>query len=175
MKKALALTAALSAAFSFSNVAQAGNCGAPGAESIKDIAAVTPALSTLVAAVSKADLLDFIDGNRNLTVFAPTNDAFDATAEAILGAGSDGLDLVAALDPETLSGILKYHIAPGERDSGDVLDSSRVRTLSRSFTFPSLQDGVPFINDSQIVIPDVFACNGVVHVIGDEVLLPPSD
>ncbi len=176
MKKVLALTAALSAGFSFSNMAQAGNCGAPGAESIRDIAADTPALSTLVAAVSKADLLDFIDGNRNLTVFAPTNDAFDATAREVLGDDTaDGLDLVNALDKDTLSGILKYHIAPGERDSGDVLESSRVRTLSRSFTFPSLQGGVPFINDSQIVIPDVFACNGVVHVIGDQVLLPPSD
>jgi uncharacterized surface protein with fasciclin (FAS1) repeats len=35
-----------------------------------------------------------------------------------------------------------------------------------------VQDGVPFVNDSEIIIPDNFACNGVVHVIGDEVLLP---
>lgn len=173
MRKALALAAALSV----SNMTHAGNCAAPGAESIADIAAGDPTtFSTLVAAVVKAGLLDFIDGNRNLTVFAPTNDAFDATArEVLMDDSATGIQLVNALDAESLSGILKYHIAPGERDSGDVLDSSRVRMLSRSFTFPSLQAEMPFINDSEIVMPDVFACNGVVHVIGDEVLLPPTD
>ena len=168
MKKALALAAALSV----SNLAQAGDCSDPHATSIKDIAAGNPAFSTLVTAVVKAGLLDFIDGNRNLTVFAPTNDAFDATAVAILGEGNDGLDLVSALDPDALSGILKYHVAPGERDSGDVLGAKKVRTLSREFLRPSVQDGVPFVNDSEIIAPDNFACNGVVHVIGDEVLLP---
>jgi uncharacterized surface protein with fasciclin (FAS1) repeats len=167
MKKALALAAALSV----SNLAQAGNCSGPEATSIKDIAAGNPDFSTLVAAVAKADLLDFIDGNRNLTVFAPNNAAFDATAESILGHGNDGLDLVAALDKGTLSGILKYHIAAGERDSVDVLDSRKVRTLSREFIRPSLQYGVPFINNSAIIAPDNFACNGVVHVITGEVLL----
>lgn len=173
MKKAIALTLALSA----SNLAQAGNCNASSAMSIADIAAADMAtFSTLVTAVVKTGLLDFIDGNRNLTVFAPTNDAFDTTAKVVLEDDmATGLDLVNALDEDTLSGILRYHISPGSRDSGDVLDAARVRMLSREFTFPSLQEGVPFINDSEIVLPDVYACNGVVHVIGDEVLLPPTE
>ena len=65
------------------------------------------------------------------------------------------------------------HIAPGERYAVDVLGSTRVRTLSKEFTFPSLDENdMPFINDSPIVQPDVPACNGVVHVIGGAVLLP---
>ena len=172
MRKALALAVALSVG----NLAQAGNCSGPDAISIKDIAAGDPSFSTLVAAVAKAGLLGFIDGNRNLTVFAPTNDAFDATAKVALDdQGAEGLDLVSALDADTLSVILKYHIAPGERDSVDVLGANQVRMLNRDRTYPSVQGGVPFINNSEIIGPDNFACNGVVHVIGDEVLLPPED
>jgi len=173
MKKILALAVALSV----SNLAQAGNCSAPGAMSIKDIAASDPGtFSTLVAAVVKTGLLDFLDGNRNLTVFAPTNDAFDATAKSALeDEDATGIDLVDALDRNTLSVILKYHIAPGERDSGDVLGANRIRMLNRDRTYPSVQGGLPFINNSEIIAPDNFACNGVVHVIGDEVLLPPDD
>jgi uncharacterized surface protein with fasciclin (FAS1) repeats len=173
MKKALALTVALSV----SNLAQAGNCAAPGAISIKDIAAGSPeTFSTLVAAVAKADLLDFIDGNRMLTVFAPTNEAFDETAKVVLeDDDATGIDLVGALDKDTLSAILKYHISPGERDSGDVLGANRVRMLSRGFTYPNFQGDVPFINNSEISGPDNFACNGVVHIIDGEVLLEPAD
>ena len=167
MKKILFLLITLTS----SHAAIAGNCADGG--SIKDVA-IQNGFTTLVAAVAKADLVDLLDGNRNFTVFAPTNAAFDATAVDILGPGSDGIDLVAALTKEQLTDVLFYHIAPGERYSTDVLDSRKVRMLSREFTSPSLSDGLAFINESQIVLPDVPACNGVVHVIGDGVLLPPS-
>jgi len=173
MKKIIAFIAALTA----SNLALAGNCRAPDALSIKDIAAADMAtFGTLVAAVAKADLLDFIDGNRNLTVFAPTNAAFDATAKvALMDDTATGLDLVAALPKDALSDILRYHIAPGDRDSGEVLGADQVRMFNRDFTYPSLDGGTPFINDSPIIAPDNFACNGVVHVIDGQVLLPPAD
>ena len=173
MKQLLALAAALS----MGSAAYAGNCKAPDSVSIKDIAAGDPAtFSTLVAAAAKADLVDFLDGNRNLTVFAPTNDAFDLAAKAVLmDDTADGLDLVAALDKETLGVVLKYHIAPGERDEADVLDSRRIRMLNRDFTFPSLDGSTAFINDVTILQTDVFACNGVVHVLDGGVLLPPED
>ena len=171
MKRFLTLVAALS----LSNLALAGNCKAPGATSIKDIAAGNPDFSTLVAAAVKTGLVDFLDGNRNLTVFAPNNAAFDATAKIVLEDDeADGIDLVNALPEDALADVLKYHIAAGERDAEDVLGSSRVRMLNRDFTFPSLDGSTPFINDSEILWPDVFACNGVVHVIGDAVLLPPE-
>lgn len=173
MKKVIALAAALAV----SNLANAGNCKAPDATSIKDIAAADMGtFGTLVAAVAKAELLDFIDGNRNLTVFAPTNAAFDTTAKAVLmDDTATGLDLVAALDKDALSDILKYHIAPGERDSGEVLGAYQVRMFNRDFTYPSLDGPTPYINDSPIISADNFACNGVVHVIDGEVLLPPAE
>lgn len=146
----------------------------PERTTIVDLAVSTPELSTLVAAVVKADLVDTLDGRRQFTVFAPTNDAFDAAAEAILGPGNDGIDLIDALSVPELTDILLYHVAPGRRDSVDVLGSERVRTMNKQFAFPSLQSGVPFINDAEILLPDQFADNGVVHVIGG-VLLPPAE
>ncbi|RLQ21282.1 fasciclin domain-containing protein [Seongchinamella sediminis] len=169
MKKVLALAAAMS----MGSAAYAGNCKAPDAVSIKDIAAGNPNFSTLVAAAAKAGLVGFLDGNRNLTVFAPTNGAFDTAARAVLEDDeADGLDLVSALDEDTLGVILKYHIAPGERDEADVLDSRRIRMLNRDFTFPSLDGSTAFINDVSILQTDIFACNGVVHVLDGGVLLP---
>lgn len=120
--------------------------------------------STLIAALSTAELVEPLDGNRQLTVFAPTDAAF---AEI-------GLDAESIVDVpvDTLSDILLYHVSPGRRLAEDVLGSDRVRMLNKSFTFPSLEDGVPFINDAQILSPDIEARNGVIHVIGG--VLDPS-
>jgi len=158
-----------------SNLALAGNCKPEGATSIQDIATGNPDFSYLVAAVAKADLLGFLDGNRQFTVFAPTNDAFDAAAKLVLDEDTaEGPDLLAILSSEATQEILKYHIAPGERDATDVLGSTQVRMLNMQFTYPSQEGSVAFINEAQILSPNNFACNGVVHVI-DSVLLPASD
>ena len=147
----------------------------------------TGEFSNLIAALTKVDselgagLIPLLDGTRQFTVFAPTDAAFDAAAEAVLGGGNMGSDLIEQLPAETLLAILAYHVSPGNRDSTDVLDSTRVRTLSKSFVFPFENSGIPFLRDvdslglgspdAQIVIPDVFADNGVIHVI-DWVLIP---
>jgi transforming growth factor-beta-induced protein len=143
----------------------------PERTTIADLAIATPELSTLVAAVVKADLVATLDGRRQFTVFAPTNDAFDAAAEAILGPGSNGIDLVDALTVMELTGILLYHVSPGERFAEDVVSSARIRTMSKEFTFPSVSGMDAFINDAPILATDIDADNGVVHVIGG-VLLP---
>ena len=93
---ALALTAVLPA---FAKSAQAHE-----RPNIVEIAASNPDFSTLVAAVQKAGLVDALDGPKLVTVFAPTNDAFDALA-AQLGF-SDGMALVNALSAEQLTPIL---------------------------------------------------------------------
>jgi len=84
--------------------------------------------------------------------------------------GVSGVDQIPV---DTLRAVLLYHVAPGNRDSSAVLDSSRIRTLSKGFLTPSIHDGSPWINGARIVIPDVRASNGVIHVI-DAVLLPPG-
>ena len=121
----------------------------------------------LIAAVSRAGLVGALNGNRQFTVFAPTDAAF---AELYAALGVDGVDDIPL---DTLRAVLLHHVAPGERFSGDVLDSTRIRTLNRDFVFPSVQGGSAYIDGARIIMADVDASNGVIHVI-DSVLAPGS-
>lgn len=142
-------------------------------DTIVEIALGNENFDTLVAAVVKADLVDALNGSRMFTVFAPTDAAFDAAAEAVLGPGNNGMDLVDALDKDTLRTILLYHVSPGERFSGDVLNAERIRMMNKDFTYV---DGTTIVGNNSsadLVLPlvDIDASNGVIHVI-DFVLLP---
>ena len=156
-------------AFSFAPAAHAEKPG----DTIVEIALGNSDFSTLVAAVVKADLVDTLNGNRMFTVFAPTNAAFDAAAVAVLGPGTTGMDLVNALDKETLTTILLYHVAPGERFSGDVVSADRIRMMNKDFTFVQGTTIVGNGSSANLVLDliDIDASNGVIHVI-DFVLLP---
>ena len=127
--------------------------------------AKTGEFSQLIAAVQRAGLVDALNGNRQFTVFAPTDAAFEALYAAL------GVSGVGDIPVDTLTAVLLYHVAPGERFSGDVLSSTRIRTLSKGFLVPSVHDGAAWVNDARIVAADVDASNGVIHVI-DKVLLP---
>jgi len=127
--------------------------------------AETGEFSHLIAAVQRAGLVDTLNGNRQFTVFAPTDAAFDALFAKLGVSGVDDIPVA------TLRAVLLHHVAPGERFSADVLASTRIRMLDKSFTHPAIVNGVPTIDGATIVIPDVNASNGVIHVI-DEVLLP---
>merc|ERR1712032_431113 len=70
---------------------------------IVETAQATPALSSLVGALVQADLVDALSGDGPFTVFAPTNDAFDAISTAVAG-----------LSTEQLAQVLEYHVVPGE-------------------------------------------------------------
>jgi transforming growth factor-beta-induced protein len=119
----------------------------------------------LIAAVVRAGLVDTLNGNRQLTVFAPTDAAFEQLFAQL------GVSSVNDIPVDTLRAVLLYHVAPGERFSGDVLASSRIRTLSKGFLVPSVHDGAAWVNDARIVQADINVSNGVIHVI-DKVLLP---
>ena len=119
----------------------------------------------LIAAVVRAGLVEVLDGNRQLTVFAPTDAAFE---QLFISLGVSG---VGDIPVGTLRAVLLYHVAPGERFSGDVIASDRIRTVSKGFLVPSVHDGAAYVNDARIVAADVDASNGVIHVI-DRVLLP---
>lgn len=140
---------------------------------IAEAAQATTAFSTLFVAVDKAGLGDFLSGKRQLTVFAPDNAAFDAAAGVILGEGSTGLELVDALDADTLAWILAYHVSPGERFSSDVLDTKRFRTISKQFvTRDGLTlNGIGSSANLDATALDIHVLNGVIHTI-DFVLLP---
>ena len=127
---------------------------------IVEIAADTPELSTLVDAVVAAGLDETLSSEGDFTVFAPTNEAFEAL----------GVDLD-TLEPEVLAEILTYHVIADARvDSGSIpaiADSVADYTL-----FFDTTDGV-MVNDATVIQADVEASNGIVHVI-DTVLLPPT-
>jgi len=106
-------------------------------------------------------------------VFAPTNDAFDAAADALLGPGSSGTDLVSALDVETLTSVLTYHVTRGDRNAKSVLGAGTLRMLDDNWTTIRTTAGVATIDDAEIVATDIAASNGIVHVI-DAVILPPG-
>jgi uncharacterized surface protein with fasciclin (FAS1) repeats len=142
-------------------------------QTIKQIAVGNPAFSTLVLALVKTNLADTFDGSRQFTVFAPTNKAFDALAVALYGPGKTGEDLVNTLDVATLTAVLQYHVAVGDRTSQALLSSGQVRMLDGNFAPVALKDGVPYIASAQILTPDQLASNGIIHVIGG-VLLPPA-
>ena len=127
--------------------------------------ATTGEFDSLIAAVVRADLADLLSGNRQFTVFAPTDAAFEDLFETLGVAGVQDIPVA------TLRAVLLYHVAPGERFSADVLGATRIRTISKGFLAPAVIDGLPFVNGARILIPDVDASNGVIHVI-DQVLLP---
>jgi len=145
--------------------------------SIAEIAAYTPdSFSTLTAALVSTDLAETLNNKGPFTVFAPTNAAFDAAAQALLGdASATGLDLLLAVDKETLKHILLYHVVPGALLSGDVLAASSFETangddISRDGT--TIGGGQGSSGNLVLDLIDIEAANGVVHVI-DGVLLPP--
>ena len=158
---ALALTAVLPA---FAKSAQAHE-----RPNIVEIAASNPDFSTLVAAVQKAGLVDALDGPKRVTVFAPTNDAFDALA-AQLGF-SDAMALVNALSAEELTPILLYHVTNGNRSLKTLFPPQSVRMLSGELAETTRSGGMRYIDGQPIVASNIRASNGFIHVIGG-VMLP---
>ena len=131
---------------------------------IVDVAADAGSFSTLLAAAEAADLVETLNGDGPLTVFAPTDEAFAAALDDL---GLTAEELLA--DTETLTSILTYHVVSGAVFSTD-LTAGPVPTVNGADITVDLDDGVK-INDVNVVTPDIKADNGVIHVI-DGVLLP---
>ena len=134
-------------------------------QNIVELAAATPELSTLVTAVQAAGLVDTLSGPGPFTVFAPTNDAFAALPEGTLDT------LLLPENVADLTSVLTYHVVAAEAFSTDLSDGQVIETVNGESLTVSIRDGGVFINDAQVIIPDVDASNGVVHVI-DTVLIP---
>ena len=141
-------------------------------QTIVEIAAGNDDFSTLVAAVTAADLAETLSGDGPFTVFAPTNDAFE-TALDELGLTLD--DVVGDID--LLTSILTYHVVAGEVFAADLSDGQRVATVNGATFVVNLDDGASITDSAgrstNIVATDIDASNGVIHVI-DSVILPPS-
>lgn len=121
-----------------------------------------PVLSTLVTAVRKAGLVDTLNSAKNITVFAPTNDAFKKIPPA-------KLNKVLA-DKKTLSDILTYHVV-GRSVAPDALGSGSFKTLQGG-TVKTSGSGESFqVNDAKVVCGNVHTANATVYII-DSVLMP---
>ncbi len=135
----------------------------------KSVNAQNGEFSILIAAINAADpaVAKTLSGNGQFTVFAPTDAAFISLLDEL------GLTADQVLGNQALvTQVLLYHVARGNRDSTAVLSSSRIRTLEGGFLFQSggvLTDANG--RTANIVLPDVKASNGVIHVI-DRVVLP---
>ena len=128
--------------------------------SIVDIATGDENFSTLVDALSAADLVETLQGEGPFTVFAPTNAAFEA------------LDKLP--DGETLREVLLYHVAAGKFTGAELLDKTTVTTVQGEEVTIELQGDKVILNGSvEVILADIMASNGIVHVIKD-VLIPPS-
>jgi uncharacterized surface protein with fasciclin (FAS1) repeats len=135
---------------------------------IVSIAQDTENLSTLVAAIQAAELVDVLKGDGPFTVFAPTNEAFEALPDGTLES------LLMPENRDQLVEILTYHVVPGEVMSGDLSDGMMAETVEGSEVTISLSDYGAKVNGANIEAADIEASNGVVHVI-DAVILPPED
>ncbi|MEJ2012612.1 MAG: fasciclin domain-containing protein [Anaerolineales bacterium] len=130
---------------------------------IVDIAAEDGRFTTLVAAVQAAGLVDALKGEGPLTVFAPTDEAFAALPEGTLEA------LLA--DIPALTDILLYHVVDGKLMTAGVVGLSEAMTLQGSAAPINVQDGAVYIAGAQVILTDIEASNGVIHVI-DSVIIP---
>jgi len=141
-------------------------------KSIVDVAAEAGSFNVLIQAAQKAGLAEFLSTEKNITVFAPTDDAFAALLTD-LGVGS-----LEEIDAVTLAAILKYHVVAdmvysNNLTSGVVASLNTDSPDSEPLSLLVSVGSDVMINDAKVTSADVMASNGIIHVI-DKVLLPPS-
>ena len=135
------------------------------AGTIVEVAQGNPDFSTLVAALTAADLVETLSGEGPFTVFAPTNAAFEALPAGLLE------KLLLPANKAILTKILTYHVVPSKVMAADVM-AGDVTTVEGS-TFAITTEGGVKVNTSNLTATDVAASTGVIHVI-DAVLVPSS-
>jgi transforming growth factor-beta-induced protein len=125
-----------------------------------------PNFSILVQAVVKAGLVDALNGTGPFTVFAPTNDAFNALFNTL------GVSGISDLTAEQLTPILLYHVVSGNVIASQVT-SGNVPTLKEGSDISIIANsmGVRLNDNSNVIATDVQGSNGVIHAI-DAVILP---
>jgi transforming growth factor-beta-induced protein len=136
-------------------------------QTIVDVAVADGRFTTLAAALQAAGLVETLQGEGPFTVFAPTDDAF-----AKLPAGTVE-ELLKPENIDQLAAILTYHVVPGKVMAADVAGLSEAATVQGENIAIKTDMGKVMINEAEVVLADVAASNGVIHVI-DSVLLPPS-
>ena len=133
---------------------------------VVEVASGNPDFTTLVAAVEAAGLAETLNAAGPYTVFAPTNEAFEA-----LPAGTVD-KLLKPANKEALTKILTYHVVAGEEIMSSDITAGKVATVEGEKIDITTDGGVK-VNGITVVTADVEASNGVIHAI-DGVLIPPD-
>lgn len=122
---------------------------------------------TLLAAAKAAGLVETLKSDGPLTVFAPTDEAFDALPEGTLEM------LLKPENKEKLAAVLTYHVVAGKVTANEALALESAETVQGASLDLGTNGKTVTVNGATVVKPDVMASNGVIHVI-DSVLLPPE-
>jgi transforming growth factor-beta-induced protein len=130
---------------------------------ITEVAQAAGSFGTLLAAAQAAGLAETLATEGPFTVFAPTDAAFAALPESAIE--------VLLGDVELLTRVLTYHVVAGDLTAEAVLSLTELATLNGGPLQVRTDGGLAYVNDARIIQTDVFASNGVIHVI-DAVLLP---
>ncbi len=136
-------------------------------KTIADLAASAGTFKTLLAAAAAADLAGALSGPGPLTVFAPTDEAFEKLPPGTVK------ELLKAENKGKLADILKYHIIAGRVPLAKALELREGATLQGAKLQATFSDGRVLIGPATLLTADLEASNGIVHVI-DQVLLPPD-
>ena len=123
-----------------------------------DIIANSEVHTTLEAAIVAAGLDETLASEGPFTVFAPTDDAFSIIP-------ADVIDALLADPTGDLTQILLNHVVSGTTLSTDLSDGMMITTLQEGDVMVSIADGVVMIGNATVIIADITADNGVVHVI----------
>jgi uncharacterized surface protein with fasciclin (FAS1) repeats len=128
-------------------------------------ASANPVLSTLVAAVKKAGLVDTLNSAAGITVFAPDNAAFAKIPAATLAS-------VLANKAELIK-ILTYHVVAGRYTPAQLASGASLKTLEGATVTPALMGSTYEVNSADVVCGNVQTANATVYII-NTVLMPPS-
>ncbi|MCU0707691.1 MAG: fasciclin domain-containing protein [Pirellula sp.] len=139
----------------------------PADMNIPAVADKAGSFKTLLAAAKAAGLVDALSGDKALTVFAPTDEAFGKLPKGTVE------DLLKPENKDKLASILKYHVVEGRVYSEDALAAKAAKTLQGGTVKISVKDGAAYVDGAKILTTDIDASNGVIHVI-DSVILPPA-
>jgi uncharacterized surface protein with fasciclin (FAS1) repeats len=136
------------------------------ADTVVDIAVGDPNFSTLVLAVTEADLVSTLSGPGPFTVFAPTNDAFEGLPYGTVD------KLLDPFNQDLLVELLTYHVVSGDVRASDVVSLRSASTVQGEDLRIRVSNGVR-VNNANVTATDIVADNGVIHVV-DSVLLPKA-
>ena len=142
-----------------------GNYGKKSKSDIVDTAVAAGDFTTLAAALQAGGLIDTLKGDGPFTVFAPTDAAFAKLPEGTVET------LLKPENKDKLVAILTYHVVPGKVNASQVVTMTSAPTANGAELAIRVDGESVFVNDSRVTATDIYASNGVIHVV-DTVILP---